>query len=420
MILIFMNKIILVFFFIFVMVPEISPPMINEQVSNEDETNQKNKPTSKIDKQLISNIVLTIQYYYTYICLGILVSALGWSNLQLQRNTSSTVQNIGFLFTARGTTWVIGTLAGGKVIDFITNPNFKYSNVFHPHFVYTFILCVLVLLYSIIPIITNYYLLLGLHIFYGFFAGMLDLFPNVLLMWIWKEKSGPFIQLLHAFYGLGAFFSPLIAGLIMQEGNLFRFYWAFWINSILVLICIFGFIFLPTPNLNRISEMKPQNVEETDLNVEEKKFSFSKLISKENQMSLVIALLLGFYVGGEVAYGGLLSNYVVEQRIGTEKMAAYLTSAFWLSFTIGRVLSAFISIYLDPRFYITASFSISIIGLALILIFSKLMVILWISSLLVGFFYGPIYAIALSYPSVTLKMEPSGFMTSVMVLFLIC
>eukprot|EP01080_Neovahlkampfia_damariscottae_P002376 gene2376-2841_t len=387
--------------------------MTEEQVSVEEKSTETKVP-KKFNKQIIFNVILTAQYYYTYICLGILVASLGWSNLQLQRNTNSTVQNIGFLFTARGVTWVVGTLLGGKFLDYITAPTFKYSHIVHPHFVYTTILSVLVLMYTAIPIITNYYLLLILHVAYGFFAGMLDLFPNVLIMWIWKEKSGPFIQLLHAFYGIGAFVSPFIAGLIMEKGNLLRFYWAFWINSILVLICIICFMFLPIPDLSRNEEKKPQNIEEDEEEKKEKTFSFSTLISKQNQMSIVIALLLGFYVGGEVAYGGLLANYVVGQGIGTEKMAAYLTSAFWLSFTVGRVLSAFISIFLDPRFYITTSFSISIIGLALILIFSNSIVVLWISTLLVGFFYGPIYAIALSYPSSTLKMEATGAMTSIM------
>jgi fucose permease len=191
-----------------------------------------------------------------------------------------------------------------------------------------------------------------------------------------------------------------------------RFFWSFWIISLLFLLCISFFIVIPAPNVGNEEEILENADQE---NVPKQKFNLLKLISKEFLLSLVIALLLGAYVGGEVAYGGLLSNYFVELKFGDVKQAAYLTSGFWLSFTVGRFISGILSIFLDSRIYISTSFSISLIGLVLILIFSSNLTILWISTLLVGFFYGPIYAIALSYPSTVLKIQPTGLMTSFMV-----
>jgi MFS transporter, FHS family, Na+ dependent glucose transporter 1 len=370
-------------------------------------------PKSSIwTKQLFLNISTTLVYYYTYVCLGFLISSLGWSNIQLQRNTDSSIEKIGFLFTARGTAWFFGSIISGKVLDIVSSPKFKFKHIIHPHFLYALILCIIVLLYTLIPIITNYYLLLLIHFTYGGFGGMLDVFPNVLIMWIWKEKSGPWIQFLHACFGIGSFTSPFIAGLIMDGGNMMRFFWSFWIISLLFLLCISFFIVIPAPNVGNEEEIL-QNADQE--NVPKQKFNLLKLISKEFLLSLVIALLLGAYVGGEVAYGGLLSNYFVELKFGDVKQAAYLTSGFWLSFTVGRFISGILSIFLDSRIYISTSFSISLIGLVLILIFSSNLTILWISTLLVGFFYGPIYAIALSYPSTVLKIQPTGLMTSFMV-----
>src|SRR4030095_11498575 len=64
---------------------------------------------------------------------------------------------------------------------------------------------------------------------------------------------------------------------------------------------------------------------------------------------IIAALFLFFYVGAEVAFGGWVYTYAVTLKLTGPAEAAYLTSAFWLSFTIGRLVSIPLATRLQPR-----------------------------------------------------------------------
>ncbi len=50
-------------------------------------------------------------------------------------------------------------------------------------------------------------------------------------------------------------------------------------------------------------------------------------------------LFLFFYVGAEITFGGWVYTYAVTLKLASAAGAAYLTSAFWLAFTVGRLIS---------------------------------------------------------------------------------
>ena len=64
---------------------------------------------------------------------------------------------------------------------------------------------------------------------------------------------------------------------------------------------------------------------------------------------LLIALLLLFYVGAEVAFGGWIYTYAVALDLSDVTTAAYLTSAFWGALTVGRLLAIPLATRFRPR-----------------------------------------------------------------------
>jgi FHS family Na+ dependent glucose MFS transporter 1 len=63
---------------------------------------------------------------------------------------------------------------------------------------------------------------------------------------------------------------------------------------------------------------------------------------------LLLAVFLFFYVGVEVGYGGWLYTYGLKLNLESEVSGAYLTSVFWGTFTLGRLLSVPLSDRLSP------------------------------------------------------------------------
>jgi FHS family Na+ dependent glucose MFS transporter 1 len=95
-------------------------------------------------------------------------------------------------------------------------------------------------------------------------------------------------------------------------------------------------------------------------------------------------------------------------------MAAYLTSGFWLTFTVGRLLSVPIAIRFRPRKVITASLLGCLFFMGLMGVFHGTPAVVWVSALGVGFCMAPVYpsGFTLAVQGLTL----SGRATSIIVL----
>jgi FHS family Na+ dependent glucose MFS transporter 1 len=99
---------------------------------------------------------------------------------------------------------------------------------------------------------------------------------------------------------------------------------------------------------------------------------------------VLIVVFLFIYVGAEVGYGGWIYTYALEQDLATETTGAYLTSAFWGAFTLGRLLSIPLAARIRPRWVLLGDLIGGIISLIFILSVSSSAVLLWSGSILLG------------------------------------
>jgi FHS family Na+ dependent glucose MFS transporter 1 len=106
---------------------------------------------------------------------------------------------------------------------------------------------------------------------------------------------------------------------------------------------------------------------------------------------LTAALFLFFYVSAEIAFGGWVYTYAVELKLASAVQAAYLTSGFWLAFTVGRLLSVLLATRFTPRQIISVALLGCVFFMGLVFVFADSAAILWIAALGAGFCMAPVY-----------------------------
>jgi len=214
-----------------------------------------------------------------------------------------------------------------------------------------------------VPVIASRWLLLAVVLILGLAKGALDVGCNTLLLWVHNETVGPYMNGLHAFFGVGSFIAPLIvAQVIAMTDDIHWVYWLFAITAFPIALWIWS---LPSP-ARRAVPAQHENAPFPMLPV------------------VVMVLCFVLYVGGEAGYGAWIYTYGFTLKFGTEVTAAYLTSAFWGSFTVGRLLGIWVSLRAKPLTILALDFVGCVISLALILFFIESSTFLWIGTLLFG------------------------------------
>ena len=126
-------------------------------------------------------------------------AALGPSLPGLAEHTRSRMAEISILFVTRSSGYLGGSLLGGRLFDRIAG---------HPVIGVALVLIAGTL--GVAPLLNSRWLLFAAILVLGIAEGAVDVGGNTLLVWIYRDRVGPFMNGLHFFFGLGAFLSPLI------------------------------------------------------------------------------------------------------------------------------------------------------------------------------------------------------------------
>ncbi len=296
--------------------------------------------------------ITTAAYYVAFIFLGLTVAADGPTLLKLAEHTSSTLDQISSIFLFGSLGYLLGSFIGGRIYDRIPGHRFMSG-----------VLVFLGIMIAWVPLAASRWVLFSIVLVLGFAKGALDVGCNTLLLWVHNETVGPYMNGLHAFFGLGSFIAPLIvAQVIAATGDI---YWVFWFFSIAAFPLAIWIWNLPSP-ASRAVPAQHENAPFPVLPV------------------IVMVLCFVLYVGGEAGYGGWIYTYAFTLKFGTEVTAAYLTSAFWGSFTLGRLFGIWTSTRAQPMTILTLDFVGCLLSLGLMLLFRESAVILWTGTILLG------------------------------------
>ncbi len=306
--------------------------------------NQTTKP--------VQPLMLTAAYYLSFIILGLASAAEGPSLPTLAKHTSSPLAQIGLIFVFGSLGYLLGSLIGGRAYDRIPG-----------HRLIAFSILIILSTAVIFPLASTLWLLLVAALIMGLGKGALDVGCNTLLQWVYGEKVGPFMNGLHFSFGVGAFLSPILLAQIISITH--EIYWVFWTIALLSLPLAVWFWFLPEPPAH--------------LTTDDQKHSPIPFLP-------VLLILLAFvlYVGAEVGFSSWIYTYAVTLNLATTITSAYLTSAFWGLFTVGRLFGIWVAGRTTPRTILFTDLAGCLVGLGLIILGHTSALLLWIGSSIFG------------------------------------
>jgi MFS transporter, FHS family, Na+ dependent glucose transporter 1 len=316
----------------------------------------------------------TFHYYSLFICLGLSLGLSGPTLPALAEQTGIRLGQMGYMFMLSSIGYTLGTLWGGRLLDRIAG---------HPVLgVGQLVSAAMIML---IPVVPWFWLLLIIVLAKGVAEGLIN-GANTLLVWTHGDKAGPFMNALHFFFGLGAFLSPFIVAQLIAIP--FGYRWAYWGVGAFGILVGLRMLFLP-------GSPKPAHTHSDENGVPTKVFY---------PLVIAAAFFLFFYVGAEITYSGWIYTYATTLNISSASGAAYLTSGFWLSFTIGRLVSIPMATRFTPRQIIPAALIGCLVILGLVVLLPGSNALLWIATLMLGFCMAPIWPMGFTLAGQSLKL----------------
>ena len=312
-------------------------------------------------------------YFAAFFVLALGAAALGPTLGELAKQTETSLKDISILFSMRALGYLLMARVIGQIYDRSKG-----------HGVMSLSMLLMGGLFFFVPFVTHLWVLAPTIFFIGVAGAFVDLGGNILLLWAVKKDIGPSMNGLHFSFGVGAFISPLIIGALLwwtaqQDGTGGTGMYIYWIISLLTIPLAYWIYKTPSPDHPVVS----------------KKYADPPTIPPV--LFGVIVLFFFLYGGSEQSFGGWIHTYGVHQNGLSEVAAANLTSVFWGTLAIGRLLA----VPLVMRYRIHVLLGIQVTGSALVFFGMIMMpestVVTWISAGLMGFLMSSIFPLMLSY-----------------------
>jgi FHS family Na+ dependent glucose MFS transporter 1 len=322
--------------------------------------------------------VITGFYYLGFVVLGLTAASLGPTLNGLAENTRSTLSQVSILFTARSLGYLLGSLLASQVYDRLPGHRLMAAGIL-----------ALAITLALTPVIPVLWVLAAVLWVMGIAEGLFDVGGNTLLVWIHGRAVGPFMNALHFFFGLGTFIALIIVGqVISATGGVTLTYW---ILAILAVFPVIGLLTQPSPPSPAVH---------------------SEAVKEPVQYELLGMLIIFFflYVGAEVSFGGWIFNYAQAQGLATGAQVAYLNSAFWGAFTVGRLVSIPIVQRVRPRTVLLVDLLGCIASVGALRIWSSSPVVGWVGVIGTGLFMASIFPTTILLAG--RRMTLTGFVTS--------
>ena len=229
----------------------------------------------------------------------------------------------------------------------------------------------------------NYYILLLAAIPLGFGGGAID---SILNSYVSLHYKAIHLNFLHAFWGIGAFISPLIIGSFIVDPRGFKdaaFVLSIIQTTILIITLSTLVLWVKVDKIYNIDSRNTTNSENNKENIGF--FNTFKL------RGVIFACITFFsYIAIEsLAYSWFTSLCVFGMNIDNDIASKYL-SLFYIAISLGRVISGLLSIKIKDKNLIRIGEGILLIGIIL-LTFKFNFVFMPIALFIIGLGCGPIY-----------------------------
>lgn len=295
-------------------------------------------------------------YLTSFLAIGLALSVLGPALTELRERTDTGIGAIGTLFVGQSAGYLLGSVLAGRLYD-----RFDGHRVFAG---------ALTLLGVGLATVSTMHSMAGLLLAFfavGAGAGGADVGANALLMWRLGPAVGPTMNLLHLCFGIGALTTPLFVhlglGIATISGAVACGIFAVWALRVPA----------PTPHTAPARE----------------EHSPSRLLA-------VLAAFFFLYVGLEVGFAGWVNTY--GEEVGFSELAAkWVTTVFWIGFTLGRVLSSAVSTRVRPKVVLVVASVATLVASLLLLVGDGRPAVVWAGSFAMGLATAPQFPVMLTY-----------------------
>lgn len=304
-------------------------------------------------------ICLTATYFSVFVAMGLLLCALGPMLPGLAQQTGTQLKDVSWLFSVRSIGHIIGSYVAGRIYD---------HRAGHPMMALAALVTTVAIL--TLPVAPSLALMLVLILIQGLAGGTLNVGANTLLVWSHDGKPGGYLNGLHFSFGLGALLSPIIVERTITYSGGVK--WAYWVMTLAFVPLALWLSRLPSPAPHK------DPAHETD-----GRFPYLMVIPT--------SVFFMLYTGSEVSLGSWLYNYTIALRLDDPQGAAYLNSAFWLFFTLGRLISIPIIKSFRPRNILCCDLAGCLVSVTVVLIWPQSLTVLWFGICGLGLSLGSIF-----------------------------
>jgi FHS family Na+ dependent glucose MFS transporter 1 len=277
-----------------------------------------------------------------------------------------------YLFTFRSLGYVCGSVRSGKLFD-------KHS----ANVVMGMLILISATALALIPLSANLVVLFVLMLALGVAEAGIDVGANTLLIRVHQDRVGPFMNAMHACFGIGALSAPLIVAKVISFGA--RPNQTYFVLALLLIPI--AFLALSSRSPRAVNNAANEFRHETN---------------KQSLILLVIFLFL--YVGAEVGFAGWVFSYAIKANLASATAAAYLTSLFWGSLTAGRVLMIPLTTRAKPEVIIGLSLVAAVLSLSVMLFPSHSIALLTVATAALGLSIASIFPGTLSFAGKRMNM----------------
>jgi MFS transporter, FHS family, Na+ dependent glucose transporter 1 len=320
-------------------------------------------------------LTLTAGYYAMFAAFGLTFAVLGPTLPGLAEQSSTGLREISYLFVARSGGSLLGSLLAGNLYDRLPG-----------HRVLAASLAALALTLFLTPFPPGLILLTTITFLLGLAQGGVNVGGNALLVWVHGAKSAPYMSGLHFFFGIGSFVAPVIVAWSFQSAG--DYPWAYFVIALLVLLPTPFLLRMPSPRLERSPQSGPAGGRRGGLPL----------------LAGLATLFLLCYSGAANCFGGWVYTYAITLDLADVTGAAYLTSVFWGSLTLGRFLAIPLAMRFHPSRLLWADLAGALASLGLLLLLPGSILAVWLGSAGLGLSLASMFPVTVSMVGRSLAM----------------
>jgi len=123
-----------------------------------------------------------------------------------------------------------------------------------------------------------------------------------------------------------------------------------------------------------------------------------------NGLFLLVVFFFVFTIGLEVGFGNWIYTFSSRLHLTSETGAAYLTSAFWGAFAVGRLLGIGISSRLRPQTILVTDLAGCLVAFVILLVWPASSLALWVGTILMGLSIASIFATGMAFAEQRLSL----------------